>query len=385
MSIFNVVPVTAEDHRRRARRRLPRFLFDYLDGAANDELTMGHNSAGFASLQLKQRVMRDVSSVSTTCNLLGFAAQSPLVLAPIGMAGMYARRGEVLAARAAIRQQVPFTLSTVGICSVEEVHSATQAPFWFQLYMLRDREFVQRLLGRARAAGCSALVFTVDLPVPGVRLRDFRNGMLGGGMAGRLSKLVQLATSPVWAWDVGISGKPHNFGNIAEKIADPDDLDLYKAFIDSQFDPCCTWDDLRWLRDQWQGKLLVKGILEPDDARAAVDAGADAVLVSNHGGRQLDSVSSSIGKLPGVVNAVGKQVDVYLDGGVRNGIDALKALCLGARAVFLGRAWVYALASKGQPGVEQLLGLIQKEMATGMALMGVNSLDALGPHLIESR
>ncbi|WP_116364043.1 L-lactate dehydrogenase [Parahaliea mediterranea] len=383
MSIFDVVPITADDHRRRARRRLPRFLFDYIDGAANDELTLRDNAGDLQRLRLKQRVMRDVSAVSTECELLGFRAQSPLVLAPVGMTGMYARRGEVQAARAANTQQVPFTLSTMSICSLEEVQAATRGPFWFQLYMLRDREFIQRLLERARAAGCTTLAFTVDLPIPGMRLRDYRNGMLGGGLPGTLSKLAQLATSPAWAWDVGIKGKPHNFGNLAEKIPDPDDLDLYKAFIDSQFDPSCTWDDIRWLRDQWQGKLLVKGIMEADDARAAVDAGADAVLVSNHGARQLDSVASTIAKLPGVVDAVGEQVEVYLDGGVRSGIDVVKALCLGARGVFLGRAWVYALASKGQGGVEQLLALMQKEMATAMALMGVNRLSELTPALLD--
>lgn len=384
MSIFDVVPVTAEDHRRRARRRLPRFLFDYLDGAANDELTLRSNVGDFQALRLKQRVMRDVSSVSTDCEMLGFNARMPLVLAPVGMAGIYARRGEVQAARAANNLQVPFTLSTVGICPMEEVQAATHAPFWFQLYMLRDREFIQRLLQRARAAGCTTLAFTVDLPVPGMRLRDYRNGMLGGGLPGRLSKLAQLATSPVWAWDVGIKGKPHTFGNISEQISDPDDLDLYKTFIDSQFDPSCTWDDIRWLREQWEGKLLVKGVMEPDDARAAVNAGCDAVLVSNHGARQLDSVASSIAKLPGVVEAVGGQVEVYVDGGVRSGIDAVKALCLGANGVFLGRPWIYALASRGQAGVEQLLELFHKEMATAMALMGVNSLPELGPELIDN-
>ncbi|MBN7797669.1 L-lactate dehydrogenase [Parahaliea mediterranea] len=383
MSIFDVVPVTAEDHRRRARRRVPRFLFDYLDGAANDELTLRANVSDVRALRLKQRVMRDVSSVSTDCEMLGFKARMPLVLAPVGMAGIYARRGEVQGARAAGNQQVPFTLSTVGICPLEEVQAATHAPFWFQLYMLRDREFILRLLQRAKAAGCTTLAFTVDLPLPGMRLRDYRNGMLGGGLPGKLSKLAQLAISPAWAWDVGIKGKPHTFGNIAEKIPNPEDLDLYKTFIDSQFDPSCTWDDIRWLREQWEGKLLVKGVMEADDARAAVDAGCDAVLVSNHGARQLDSVASSIAKLPGVVDAVGEQVEVYVDGGIRSGIDTVKALCLGARGVFLGRPWIYALASRGQAGVEQLLELFQKEMATAMALMGVNCLEELGPDLLD--
>ncbi|TXS95788.1 L-lactate dehydrogenase [Parahaliea maris] len=384
MSIYDVIPVTAEDHRRRARRRLPRFLFDYIEGGANDELTLAANSRDFQQLQFRQRVMRDVSTVDTACELLGFQSSAPMVIAPVGMTGMYARRGEVQAARAAKAAGLPFTLSTMSICPLEEVQAATQTPFWFQLYMIRDREFVQRLLQRAKAAGCTTLVFTVDLPLPGMRLRDFRNGMLGGGLPGKLSQLAQLVSSPLWALDVGIKGKPHNFGNLKEKIADPDDLDLYKAFIDSQFDPSCTWDDIRWLRDQWQGKLLVKGVQEVDDARAAVDAGADAVLVSNHGARQLDSVASSISKLPAVVAAVGSEVEVYVDGGVRSGLDVVKARCLGATGVFLGRAWVYALASRGQQGVEQLLGLFQKEIATAMALMGVNQLDDLNPELLET-
>jgi len=384
MSIYDVIPVTAEDHRRRARRRLPRFLFDYIEGGANAELTLARNTGDFQQLQLRQRVMRDVSSVDTACDLLGFQASAPMVIAPVGMTGMYARRGEVQAAHAARTSGLPFTLSTMSICSLEEVQAATQAPFWFQLYMIRDREFVQRLLQRAKAAGCTTLVFTVDLPLPGMRLRDFRNGMLGGGLPGKLSQLAQLVSSPLWAWDVGIKGKPHNFGNLKEKIANPDDLNLYKAFIDSQFDPTCTWDDIRWLRDQWQGKLLVKGVQEVDDARAAVDAGADAVLVSNHGARQLDSVASSISKLPEVAAAVGSQVEVYVDGGVRSGLDVVKVRCLGATGVFLGRAWVYALASRGQQGVEQLLSLFQQEISTAMALMGVNQLDQLNPDLLDT-
>lgn len=383
MSIFDVVPVTVEDHRRRARRRLPQFLFDYIDGGANDEVSLAENTSDFQRLRLKQRVMRDVSSVSTTCDLLGYQASAPVAIGPVGMTGMYARRGEVQVAKAAKNVGVPFTLSTVSICSVDEVQAATGTPFWFQLYMLRDREFVKRLLQRARNAGCTTLVFTVDLPIPGMRLRDYRNGMIGGGLPGKLSRLAQLASSPSWAWDVGIKGKPHNFGNISEKIEDPDDLDLYKAFIESQFDPTCTWQDIRWLRDQWDGKLLVKGVQEVDDARAAVDAGADALLVSNHGARQLDSVASSIAKLPAVAAAVGEQVEVYMDGGVRSGIDVVKAMCLGAHGVFLGRAWVYALASRGQQGVEQVLQLFEQEMRTAMVLMGVNQLNELNIDLID--
>ncbi len=248
----------------------------------------------------------------------------------------------------------------MGICPVEEIQAATGKPFWFQLYMLRDRDFMQDLLNRAQAAGCSTLAFTVDLPVAGMRLRDFRNGMLGGGAIGAASKLIQLATSPLWAFDVGIKGKPHNFGNLAGKVADPNDLDAYKAFIDAQFDPTVTWDDIRWLRDQWQGNLLIKGVMEADDARAAVDSGADGVIVSNHGGRQLDGIASSISKVAAVADAVPSGTTVLMDGGVRNGIDVVKAVCLGAHGVLIGRPWIYAMAARGQQGIMDLMDVFQR-------------------------
>jgi len=307
----------------------------------------------------------------------------PLALAPIGMAGMMGRRGEVQGARAAIRAGVPFAASTVGICPVEEIRAATGEPFWFQLYMLRDREFVKRLLDRAADAGCSTLVFTVDLPVPGMRLRDFRNGMLGGGRVARLSRILQLATSPFWLYDVGLRGRPHGFGNLREKVGAGDDIDLYKAFVDSQFDPTVTWRDIEWLRGQWEGKILIKGVMEADDARAAVDVGADGVVVSNHGGRQLDGIAASILKLPEIADAIGHRVEVYLDGGVRSGIDVMKAMALGAHAVLIGRPWVWAMAGRGEQGVVDLLEIFQREIATAMALMGVSRLEELKHERVE--
>jgi L-lactate dehydrogenase (cytochrome) len=384
MSVYDVVPISVADYRTRARWRLPRFLFDYIDGGANDEATMASNSADFGGYQLKQRVLRDVSQVDTATTLLGQAAVMPVALAPVGMAGMMARRGEVQAARAAQRAGVPFSASTVGICPVEEIQAALQAPFWFQLYMLRDRDFVLQMLARAEAADCTTLVFTVDLPVAGMRLRDLRNGMLGGGAIGRLSQVAQLLTSPLWLWDVAIKGKPHSFGNLSDKVADPEDLKSYKAFVDSQFDPTVTWKDIRWLRDNWRGKLLLKGVMEVDDARASVDSGADGVVVSNHGGRQLDGIASSISKLPAVAGAVGQQIEVYLDGGVRSGIDVVKALALGAHAVMLGRPWVWALAARGEQGVFDMLDIFRREIATAMALAGVSRVDQLSAELIES-
>lgn len=382
MSIYDVVPVSVEDYRLRARRRLPRFLFDYLEGGANEEQTVATNVSDFAYYLLKQRVMRNVDGVDTSTTLAGRAASMPLALASVGMAGMYAKRGEAQGASAAKKSGIPFTTSTVGICSVEEVASAAGEPIWFQLYMLRDRELVVALLERAQAAGCDTLAFTVDLPVAGMRLRDYRNGMLGGGIPGKVSKLAQILSSPLWAIDVGLRGKPHNFGNLREVVPDPDDLNAYKAFIDSQFDPTVTWEDIKWLRSVWQGRILIKGVLEPDDALAAVDAGADGVIVSNHGGRQLDGVASSISKLANVAAAVGDHTEVYLDGGVRNGIDVVKAVALGAKGVLVGRPWIYALAARGEEGVGDLLELFKQEIAVAMALIGVNRIeDIKGDHI----
>jgi len=384
MSIYDVTPVSVQDYRLRARRRLPRFLFDYVEGGANDERTAACNEQDFSRFKLKQQVLRDVSEIDTATTLAGDAASMPLALAPVGMAGMYARRGEVQGARAAVRAGVPFTTSTVGICPVEEVTAAIDRPIWFQLYMMRDRDFVLEMLQRAQAAGCQTLVFTVDLPVAGMRLRDYRNGMLGGGWQGKASQLLQLATSPFWAVDVGLKGKPHNFGNLSHKVDNPNDLAEYKSLVDSQFDTSVTWDDIRWLRDHWQGRILIKGVMEVDDARAAADAGADGVVVSNHGGRQLDGVASSISKLPAVAAALGDRMEIFMDGGVRSGIDVVKAVALGARGVLIGRPWIYALSARGEQGVVDLLDVFRREIATAMALMGVNRIADLNPDLVES-
>ena len=384
MSKFLVTPATATDYRRLAQKRLPRFLFEYIDGGANDQDTMGANIADFRRYKLKQHVMRDVGDRDTSTTLLGQAASMPVALAPVGMAGMMARRGEVQGARAAKAVGVPFTVSTVGICPIEEVQAAVNAPSWFQLYMLRDRDIILALLERAQATGCNTLVFTVDLAVAGMRHADTRNGMLGGGLRGALAKAWQLGTRPIWAIDVGLRGKPHNFGHLRDVVPDPDDLNAYKAFIDAQFDPTVTWQDIAWLRSVWQGKILIKGIMEADDARSAVDAGVDGVLVSNHGGRQLDGVASSISKLAEVAAAVGDQVEVYMDGGVRSGIDVIKAVALGANGVLIGRPWVWAVAGKGEAGVTDLLTTMQREISIGMALMGVSRIEDITPDHIET-
>ncbi len=383
MGTYNVTPVTAGDYRRLAERRLPRFLFDYIDGGAGDEQSMRANTNDFGRIRLRQRVMRDVSRVDTGTNLFGQALSMPLILAPVGLAGMMRRRGEVLGARAAESAGVPFTASTVGICSIEEVNAAVEVPAWFQLYMLRDRELVQALLARAQARGCTTLVFTVDLAVTGPRHRDTRNGMLGGAMRGRIAKAWQILIRPQWLVDVGLRGKPHDFGNLREAVGGVEDLEVFKSFIDSQFDPSVTWEDIAWLRSQWQGSILIKGVMSAEDALAAADAGADGVIVSNHGGRQLEGVASSISMLPEVVAGAGDRLEVLVDGGVRNGTDVVRALALGAKAVLIGRPWVWAVAARGEAGVTGLLQVIQQEIARAMALMGVTRVEEITSGTID--
>lgn len=376
----SVVPVTAEDYRRLAAKRLPRFLFDYVDGGAGEEQTLAANRADFRSYRLRQRVLRDVSRVDTSTVLCGQPAALPVALAPIGLAGMMARRGEVLAARAAQAAGVPFSLSTVGICPLEEVNAAVSRPCWFQLYMLRDRGLVEALLQRAAAGGCEVLLFTVDLAVTGMRHRDTQGGMLGGAP---LAKLRQLLARPRWLYDVAVRGKPHVFGHLVEQVADPDDFGSFKHFIDTQFDPGVTWRDIEWLRSQWRGRLIIKGVMSASDASAAADAGADGVIVSNHGGRQLDGVASCIRTLPEVAQAVGQRVEVLMDGGVRAGTDVVKALALGAKGVLIGRPWVWALAARGEQGLVSYLNVLQREIAVTLALMGVNRIEDLTPEQIQ--
>jgi L-lactate dehydrogenase (cytochrome) len=373
-------PVTSDDFQRLAEKRLPTFLYDYITGGANDELTLAANIADFRKLLLKQQVMRDVSSIDTSTVLAGQHASMPLALAPVGMAGMMARRGEVQGARAAEKAGVPFTCSTVGVCSVEEIKAATSKPFWFQLYMLHNRNAVQSILERAKAAGCGTLLFTVDLAVPGMRHRDRRNAMDSGG----LPMLSQIISKPRWALDVGLQGKPHSLGNLTDVVPEAGTLDGYKAFIDEQFDPSATWKDIAWLRSVWGGKLLIKGVMEADDALAAIDAGADGVVVSNHGGRQLDSVASSISKLPEVVAAIGDRAEVYMDSGVRSGLDVVKAVALGANGVLIGRPWVWAVAGGKEAGLTDLLNTFQKEIAVALTLLGVNSISDLHAGLLET-
>ncbi len=366
-----LVPASVSDYRELARRRLPRLLFDYVDGGAFDEATLRANRDDLSRLMLKQKVLRDVSALDTSTSLFGQRLELPLILAPIGFAGMMARRAEVQAARAAEKAGVPYTLSTVGICPIEEVARATSKPFWFQLYMMRDRGVVREILARAQAANCGALVFTVDLPVLGTRYRDIRNGM--GMQLSLLSKLRMAASfgsRPGWIYDVGVKGRPLTFGNLSGVVKDAKSLGALLAWTTTALDPSVTWKDLEWVRGVWKGPLILKGVLDPDDAKEAVATGADGLIVSNHGGRQLDAARSSISVLPKIVDTVGTKTTVLMDGGIRSGQDVTRALALGAKACMIGRAWVYGVAAKGEKGVTAVLETMKRELRTSMALIG---------------
>jgi len=383
MGTLRLAPATVSDYRRLAESRLPRQLFDYIDGGAVDERTLAANREDLARLRLRQRVLRDVSQVDTSAEIAGRPAAMPVAFAPVGLAGLMRRRGEVQAARAAEAAGVPFCLSTVGLCSLEEVRAATKAPFWFQLYMMRDRGHVTELLQRARAVGVDTLVFTVDLAVVGARYRDTRNGM-GGGLttAARLRSALNFAVHPRWLVDVALGGRPLVFGNLASYVSSAKNVQQFRSWIDSQFDPSVTWRDIEWLRREWPGTLIIKGILEPDDACAAADAGAQGIVVSNHGGRQLDGAPSTISALPRIADAVGGRLEIMMDGGVHSGQDVVKALALGARSVMIGRAWVYALAARGEAGVRHLLSQIQRDIKVTLALTGLTSARAVSADVL---
>lgn len=370
-------PASVSDYRDLARRRLPPMFFEYIDGGSYAEVTLRRNVADLEAIALRQRVMRDMSQLDLSIETLGQKLAFPVGLAPVGMAGMYGRRGEVQAARAATGLGVPFCLSTVGVCSVEEVAASGTAP-WFQLYMLKDRGYMAELLARAKAAGCPVLVFTVDLPLPGSRYRDVRSGFTGAsGISGALNTAWQGVTHPDWLWDVWLHGRPHTLGSVAGAVPKAGGVTDFLAWIAKNFDRSVTWADLDWVRKTWDGPIVIKGVLDPQDARDAVKAGAQGLIVSNHGGRQLDGVRSSISALPAVAEAVGGDLEVYLDGGVRSGLDVLKALSLGAKACFVGRAWAYALGAGGETMVARMLGTLRSELATAMVLTGCrNARDA---------
>ncbi len=359
----------AADFRAAAKRRLPRFLFDYIDGAAYDEVTARRNVEDLREVALRQRVLVDVSKADLSTSILGRKQTLPVALGPVGLSGMYARRGEAQAACAAAAKGVPICLSSLSVCGIEEVTKACGQPIWFQLYVIKDRGFMAELLATAKQAGCAALVFTVDLPMPGARWRDAHSGMTGP-RAG-LRRIGQALTHPRWLWDVGINGRPHSMGNFLPVVGQNSKIDDYVGWIGKNFDASLTWRDVDSIRAHWDGPLVIKGILDPEDARKAVAVGADAIVVSNHGGRQLDGVLSSARALPAIADAVGDETIILADGGVRTGLDVVRMLALGARGVLLGRAWAYALAAQGGPGVAKLLDLIEAEIRVAMALTGV--------------
>ena len=359
------------DYREAARRKLPPFLFDYIDGGAYGEHTLRANVADLAGISLKQRILKNVASLNLETELFGRKLAMPVILAPVGLTGMYARRGEVQAAKAAARKGVPFTLSTVSVCALEEVAPQSSEPIWFQLYVLKDRGFMKNALERAQAAGATTLVFTVDMPVPGARYRDAHSGMSGPFAAQR--RILQAVMRPAWAFDVGLMGRPHDLGNVSKYLGKPTGLQDYIGWLANNFDPSISWSDLEWIREFWKGPMIIKGILDPDDARDAVKFGANGIVVSNHGGRQLDGVLSTARALPAIADAVGDQLTLLADSGVRSGLDVVRMLALGARGVLLGRAVAYALAAAGQPGVENLLDLFAREMRVAMTLTGVAS------------
>ncbi|PWB19242.1 MULTISPECIES: FMN-dependent L-lactate dehydrogenase LldD [Comamonas] len=360
---------SASDYRAAAQKRLPPFLFHYIDGGAYAEQTLKRNVADYADVALRQRVLKDMSQLDTSIELFGEKLSIPAILAPVGLLGMFARRGEVQASRAAAAHGIPFTLSTVSVCPIEEVAPGLGRPMWFQLYVLKDRGFMKNALERARAAGCSTLVFTVDMPVPGARYRDAHSGMSGPNAAMR--RYWQSVTHPAWSWDVGLNGRPHDLGNISAYRGSPTGLADYIGWLGSNFDPSISWKDLEWIRDFWKGPMVIKGILDPEDAKDAVRFGADGIVVSNHGGRQLDGVLSSARALPAIADAVKGQIKILADSGIRNGLDIVRAIALGADATLLGRAFIYALATSGQAGVKHLLELMEKEMRVAMTLTSV--------------
>ncbi|SEE55190.1 MULTISPECIES: FMN-dependent L-lactate dehydrogenase LldD [Pseudomonas] len=363
---------SASDYREAARRKLPRFLFDYIDGGAYAEHTLRANSADLTGISLRQRILKNVETLSLETTLFDQPLAMPIILAPVGLTGMFARRGEVQAVKAAQNKGIPLCLSTVSVCSIEEVATQTRQSIWFQLYVLKDRGFMKNALERAKAAGVKNLVFTVDMPTPGARYRDAHSGMSGPFASSR--RILQAMTRPDWAFNVGLMGRPHDLGNISKYLGKAVTLEDYMGWLANNFDPSISWSDLEWIRDFWQGPMIIKGILDPQDARDAVSFGADGIVVSNHGGRQLDGVLSTTKALPPIMQAVGNDLTVLVDSGIRSGLDVVRMLALGAKGVLLGRSMAYALAADGQRGVENMLDIFAKEMRVAMTLTGVTSI-----------
>jgi L-lactate dehydrogenase (cytochrome) len=369
-----------EDLRAIARRKVPKAFFDYVDSGSYNEETLRANRADLETIKLRQRVMVDVSERSLATTIAGHKVSAPFALAPIGLCGMQYGNGEILSAQAAEEANIPFILSTMSICSIEQVAEATTRPFWFQLYVIRDRGFSRDILARAAAAKCSALVLTVDLQVLGQRHRDIRNGMTVPPEI-RLSNIIDIASKPAWAFRMLMS-KSKTFGNLAGHVKGMEDVTSLAQWTNNQFDPALNWKDVEWIKKVWPGKLIIKGILDVDDAKTAVKLGADAIVVSNHGGRQLDGAPSSISALPPIAQAVGSDTEVLFDGGIRTGADMLRALASGARACLVGRAYVYGLGAAGKEGVAKSIDILQKELSVAMALTGTTRVADIGPQVL---
>ena len=372
--------LTIADLKERARRRVPKRFFDYADSGAFTESTYRANEEDFAKIKLRQRVLVDMTNRSLESTMIGEKVSMPVALAPTGLTGMQHPDGEMLAAQAAEEFGVPFTLSTMSICSIEDVASVTKRPFWFQLYVMRDRDFVANLIDRARDAGCSALVLTADLQILGQRHKDLRNG-LSTPPKFTPKHVWQVATRPQWAFSM-LGTKRRTFRNIAGHAKDATDLSSLAKWTHDQFDPQLSWKDVAWIKERWGGKLIIKGILDPEDAKMAAKTGADAIIVSNHGGRQLDGAPSSISVLPEIVDAVGDKIEVHLDGGIRSGQDVLKALCLGAKGTYIGRPFLYGLGAGGKAGVKLALEIIRNELDITLALCGKRTIADAGPDLL---
>jgi L-lactate dehydrogenase (cytochrome) len=369
------------DLRDRARRRIPRAIFDYADGGAYDERTLRRNTADLDAMTFRQRVMVDVSNVSVASTLLGVGTSMPLAIGPTGLAGLFHADGEILGAKAAAAFGIPFCLSTMSICSIEDVRAATSQPFWFQQYLMRDRAFNQELIDRAIAAQCSALMLTLDLQVLGERHRDPRNGLT---IPPRLTlrNALDVATKPTWALKV-LFGKRRTFGNLVGRIGGSSGIRTLAEWTATQFDPSANWRDVEWVRSRWPGKLILKGVLDAEDARFALAAGADAIVVSNHGGRQLDGAPSTISVLPEIVAAIDGRCEVLFDGGIRSGQDIAKALALGARAGLIGKSFLFALAAGGEEGVTRALEIMRNELRVTLALTGTREVAAAGRHMLR--
>lgn len=376
-------PLTIADLKSLAQRRVPKMFFDYADSGAWTEQTYRANESDFAKIGLRQRVLVDMTNRTLETTMVGQKVSMPVALAPTGMTGMQHADGEMLAARAAEEAGVPFTLSTMSICSIEDVASVTTKPFWFQLYVMKDKDFVLNLINRAKAAKCSALVLTADLQILGQRHKDLRNG-LSAPPKFTPKHIWQMATRPFWCLDM-LQTKRRSFGNIVGHAKNVSDLSSLSSWTAEQFDPQLSWADVAWIKEQWGGPLIIKGICDVEDAKAAADTGADAIIVSNHGGRQLDGAPSSISMLPGIVDAVGDRIEVHLDGGIRSGQDVLKAIALGAKGTYIGRPFLYGLGAMGKEGVTLALSILRKEMDVTMALCGKRDIKDVNSSIIAGR